>query len=40
MTNDQLKAFLKDNYGIESSKDIPWQQYNEICTAIEVEPPS
>ena len=35
LTNDQLRTFLKDNDGIESSKDIPWQQYNEIYHAIE-----
>ena len=35
MSTEQLKAFLKDNYGIESTKDIPWQQYQEICEAVE-----
>ena len=35
MSNDRLKAFLKEGYGMESTKDIPWKQYDEICTAIE-----
>ena len=35
MSTEQLKAFLKDNYDIESTKDIPWQQYREICEAVE-----
>ena len=38
MNNEKVHAFLKDIYGFESAKDIPWQQYNEICTAIKVWP--
>jgi hypothetical protein len=35
LSTEQLKAFLKEDYGINSTKEIPWQQYNEICHVIE-----
>jgi hypothetical protein len=35
MTTQQLRTFLTEHYGITSTKDIPWKQYEEICTAVE-----
>lgn len=32
---EQLKEFLKDQYQIEHTTDIPWKRYEEICRAIE-----
>lgn len=35
MDNDIFKKWLKDNFKYESSKEIAWQDYEEICTAAE-----
>lgn len=32
---DLLKIYLKDNYSIESSNDILWKDYNDICEWIQ-----
>lgn len=34
-TQDDVKKMLKEDYGFESSKDITWQKYEEICHRIE-----
>jgi len=35
---DDIKAMLKAKYGLESSKDIPWGIYNDICNYVESKP--
>jgi phage recombination protein Bet len=40
-TKEALKDWLKTTYGLEHSKDIPRDRYDEICTAVgaDAEPP-
>lgn len=35
VSTDQIKTYLADRFGIESSKDLSIPQYNELCEAIE-----
>ena len=35
LSPEELKYRLKYHYDIDSTYKIPWQQYDEICTAIE-----
>ena len=34
-TKDELKGWLQTHYGIEHSRDIPRDRYEELCTAVE-----
>ena len=34
LTPETLKSWLKEHYKLESSKDIPWKQYETICNQI------
>jgi phage recombination protein Bet len=37
LSDNVFKAMLKENYGVESSKDLTLKQYEEICTKLEVK---
>lgn len=34
-SDEDMKAFLQDEYRLASSKDIPWQKYDEICQRVD-----